>query len=229
MGIRQTRRASAGFTLIELLVVLAIIAILAAVTLPVLGSARGASRLAVCLSNQRQMITGWQIALTDRDHRIPSTYTPPGPTNLRPQWHEILSESMDWDKPLITPEERANGLMCPQIANDFVYNVPPVPMFGYSINARWSSSGGLGENEGQSWDSIPRPSEYPWFTDPFIFNNATSAFFGDRPDRSWFVGLYHSDDTGSAAYADGHAEAVSGLVLSEPMTTIGEPAWFFID
>ncbi len=48
-----------GFTLVELLVVIAVIAILMAILLPVLGLARERTRLVGCLSNMKQMYTAF--------------------------------------------------------------------------------------------------------------------------------------------------------------------------
>jgi prepilin-type N-terminal cleavage/methylation domain-containing protein/prepilin-type processing-associated H-X9-DG protein len=58
-----------GFTLIELLVVISIIALLVAILLPVLGSARDVTRTAHCLSNQRQIAVAFNgYAVEFRDY-----------------------------------------------------------------------------------------------------------------------------------------------------------------
>jgi len=63
-----------GFTLIELLVVIAIIAILTGILTPVVRSARDRARLAVCASNQRQLVLGVGLYAADNDSRLPPSH-----------------------------------------------------------------------------------------------------------------------------------------------------------
>ena len=71
-----------AFTLVELLVVIAIVAILAALLLPALASARDRGRKAACLSNLRQIGIGLLSYATDNDGKIP--YGPKAPPFTSP-------------------------------------------------------------------------------------------------------------------------------------------------
>jgi prepilin-type N-terminal cleavage/methylation domain-containing protein len=71
-----------GFTLVELLVVIAIIAILTALLLPALASARDKGRKTACLSNLRQIGIGLLNYATDCDGKIP--YGPKAPPFTNP-------------------------------------------------------------------------------------------------------------------------------------------------
>ena len=65
-------RPRLGFTLIELLVVVAIIALLVAILVPALQSARALAEEAVCASNLRQIGYGLRMYADDNQGRAPT-------------------------------------------------------------------------------------------------------------------------------------------------------------
>ncbi|MFM1767799.1 MAG: hypothetical protein RJA22_328 [Verrucomicrobiota bacterium] len=102
---RPVVHARRGFTLIELLVVIAIIALLAALLLPSLASAKEKARRVKCLSNLKQAGLGLKLFATERDGSYPwvlppaegGTYGPDAGQN----WRNFLAASNELDTPKI--------------------------------------------------------------------------------------------------------------------------------
>lgn len=92
----KNRFKSGAFTLIELLVVIAIIAILAAMLLPALKTAREKARGVVCTSNLKQLGLGMLMYIQDYNGILPPTYYMP-----------VSSTSMTW-----------RGLILPYVSGD---------------------------------------------------------------------------------------------------------------
>ena len=108
-------RSKRGFSLIELLVAIGIIAILLAILLPVLSSARREGRRAACLANLQQWSASFQVYLNDNRGRQP----PRGdvhnisPTNGSPlMWFEMFGGIGDVRRRLFCPEatDDSNGI-----------------------------------------------------------------------------------------------------------------------
>ena len=66
----RCRRSLNGFTLIELLVVISIIAVLIAILMPALKSARRQTRVVMCMNNLKQLGIGLSVYLVENDNEF---------------------------------------------------------------------------------------------------------------------------------------------------------------
>lgn len=82
------------FSLVELLVVIAVIAILSALLLPALKTARDKAGQIVCASNQRQLGNGFAMYLNDNDSWFPWIYLPTSNAGTNGTWD--TSKNWKW-------------------------------------------------------------------------------------------------------------------------------------
>lgn len=157
-----------AFTLIELLVVISIIALLIAILLPVLSSARGVAQQSACLSNVRQIMIG--MVNYEADNRALPDPLDTSRYNLHPTSDERRAARWYW------------------LINDYVGGSPPPG----AMADGWTSLAVFEEDTSPIWNGCPKVEQatnfetfhYGTFTvgEPKIGTLNTYPMFGLRID-----------------------------------------------
>ena len=116
----MTMKRSA-FTLIELLSVIAVIGVLAAILIPVVGKVRKSSYDATCTSNLRQVSAAYLLMMSDNNNiLIPAIEGGGNSTHLSSKWYKQLEEGGNaraWNIPLASfmPGSNLQDIKCPEV------------------------------------------------------------------------------------------------------------------
>lgn len=168
--------SSKAFTLIELLVVMAVVAILSAMVLPVLGRARLTAKGAGCRAHFKQWGLATQIYIADNDDSLPpeGKGTPTAADLANPSYHawyielpELLRSpryaDMPWrTNPAVDPRESI--WICP--VNPRRCNASSLTnnLFHYCLNENINGTG-TNDNQRMKAGAIRQPSHVVWMFD----------------------------------------------------------------
>jgi len=211
----NTERDSRGFTLIELLVVIAIIAILAALLMPALGRAKDKGKLAVCVSNQRQLaMAATTYTLDNNEWMNPLQDVRPGPggSPCETSYRVVLWEYAG----------RAPGLFdCP---------AERAAVYADGLSAADAALGGFALDGSADWDHLygfPSPYEVwnasgigvagahwiPVRDDPNPDARVSTMPFGRPKPQGYYEGLHKTSEIGVPAKLIWFGDGGSGTAL----------------
>jgi len=214
--------AHSGFTLIELLTVIAIVGVLAAILIPVIGSVRDKAKIAQCTSNLRQMGTAINLYTSDHNGKYPGpswvtirhdlTYRSPSL-----EYHPLSHFIAPYLGLVITQEQRGQA---------FVLETAICPMF----EENYGPPAGTVANEGQ-YQRLSDESQSPFggrqddgnFDEPITIYNVEQEL--NKPSAQ-IISIHTADESGGYGlgepiyngsrnylFLDGHVELIEGNAL----------------
>jgi len=244
-------KTTKGFTLIELLVVIAIIALLLAIIVPSLNTAKQMAGAAVCGSNARQIVMAWITYAEDNDALLCSPYTLTyDPVNDDYDWVEarvskvtVEDEIFGTDPGAATGDQGiVGGALYPYYENPEAVHCPSDKRSNKPATDGSSKEGGYRtysfvehvgrQNNGSEYchkiSDIPSPgAKYVTVEENDCRGLNRGSWIMDRDDPSQpglvdSFGIYHNMRS-ILAFADGHAEKI---VWKDDRTEEYSQDWF---
>ncbi len=236
----------AGFTIVELLVVIGIIAVLTALLLPTLTTARQMGQQAVCLANLRQLMVGAEAYKVDYK-LVPITLMAPSaqlvPYKLIvPRWYEVLDPYVEGMK-LYDPTVRKKVTHTQGVAPNqtlhlstngrkTIFTCPAargmMPSNLYPDTVGYASGGSSDYRCNSSAGGTAYTATYPtWIYAPkreyqspaevwYLKDGHGYEIYLPAYETDFWQGSRHLSDTSNLAFLDGHVE--SGWSVSRQRT-----------